>query len=170
MAEPFIGEIRIWALNFAPRNWAYCDGALLPIASYTALFSILGTTYGGDGRTTFGLPDLRGRVPVHPGNGPGLTPRSLGARFGTTSETLTVAQVPSHGHSLAGSTDAATSSTPDGRVLAAASVNVYGTDATGTMPAAAIPAAGGSGAHNNLQPYLTMTFCIALLGLYPSRT
>ena len=117
MSEPFVGEIRMFAGNFAPRGWAFCDGQLLAVSQNDALFSLLGTIYGGDGRTTFGLPDLRGRVPIHAGSGPGLSPRRLGAKAGAENVTLTVNQLPSHSHRLSGSANLASESRPEGNVL-----------------------------------------------------
>ncbi len=117
MSEPFVGEIRMFAGNFAPRGWAFCDGQLLAVSQNDALFSLLATVYGGDGRTTFGLPDLRGRIPIHAGTGPGLSPRRLGAKFGTEEETLTVNQLPSHSHTLQVSTAAATQNSPSGEFI-----------------------------------------------------
>ena len=170
MADPFIGEIRIFAGNFAPRDWAFCDGRLLQISSNPALFSLLGTTYGGDGRTTFGLPDLRGRAPMHDGNGPGLTPRRLGQKGGTQTVTLNANQLPLHRHFLQASFE-------DGDSLDPANQNVgTGNDMfapaanLADMDGAALPPAGGSQPHNNLQPFLTMNFIISLAGRFPSRS
>jgi len=171
MADPFIGEIRIFAGNFAPRSWTFCNGQTLPIAQNTALFSIIGTIYGGDGRTTLGLPNLAARVPMGSGNGPGLTPRNLGQSGGTSTETLTINKIPSHTHNLRASNSPAEASNPQGNMLAR-SVNgsLYHNGGTlVNMANTALLPAGGSGAHNNLQPYLVMNFIIALQGLYPSR-
>jgi microcystin-dependent protein len=175
MSEPFIAEIRIFAGNFAPRNWAFCNGQLLPIAQNTALFSLVGTTYGGDGRSTFGLPDLQDRAPMHPGNGPGLTSRRLGETGGTTTTTLTAAQMPSHQHRLRGTNASAVSegqhnpipgrSTPLGdRQYRASDVQ------PAAMHTSALAATGGSQPHNNMPPFLALNFIIALMGLYPSRS
>lgn len=172
MSEPFIGEIRIFAGNFAIRNWAFCNGQLLPIAQNTALFSILGTTYGGDGRTTFGLPNLQGRAPMHAGRGPGLTDRRLGQSGGAVEVTLAAAQLPSHGHRVRASNALAGEATPEGNVLAVAAADVYGPPAAPLreMSNAALAQAGtGITAHNNLQPFLGLNFIIALLGVFPSR-
>ena len=166
MSEPFLGQITMFAGNFAPRSWAFCDGQLLAISSNSALFSILGTTYGGDGRTTFGLPDLRGRAPMHPGNGPGLSSRRLGEKSGSETNTLTVNQLPSHGHNLA-STAEADSTSPVGNLLAASDDRNYVSDAGSAMGAAGNT--GGGQAVNNMQPYQTVNFIIALQGIYPSR-
>ena len=168
MSEPFIAEVRIFAGNFAPRSWAFCDGQLLPIAQNTALFSLIGTTYGGDGRTTTALPNLQDRAAMHPGRGPGLAARSLGQRGGTTTETLTEAQMPSHTHPLSGTTDRGELQAPAGRDLARA-VN-YRTTPDADMADAALSPTGGGQPHTNEQPYLGLNFIIALVGLYPSRS
>jgi microcystin-dependent protein len=169
--EAFIGEIRMFAGNFAPRGWALCDGQLLQISSYSALFSILGTTYGGDGRTTFGLPDLRGRVALHPGGGAGLTLRRLGERSGTESTVLTIGQMPSHSHLLKSSGDNGSAVSPAGLVPAknAAGVPVYGPPTSEHMADDAIEPMGGNQAHDNMQPWLGVNYIIALTGLFPSR-
>lgn len=175
MSEPFIAEIKIFAGNFAPRGWAFCDGQLLPISQNTALFSLIGTTYGGDGRTTTALPNLQGRAPMHPGRGPGLTARRLGEKVGVETVTLAEAQMPSHTHSLRGSTTMGTTNTPSSQtVLArgAGAVRVYKGDATAdaTLDTGALLSSGGGQAHNNLSPFLVLNFIIALVGLYPSRS
>lgn len=172
MSEPFVGEIRMFAGTFAPRGWALCDGQLLAISSNDALFSLLGTIYGGDGRTTFGLPDLRGRLPIHAGSGPGLSPRRLGATLGVESVTLGLAQLPSHGHVPQASTAAGTQSSPAGAVLASApGVRIYRpTPPVAAMHASAITSSGGNGSHNNVMPFQCLNFIIALVGIYPSRT
>lgn len=175
MAEPFIGQIVMFGGNFAPRNWAFCDGQLLQISQFQALFSILGTTYGGDGRTTFGLPELRGRVPMHPGNGPGLSSRRLGEKSGVEDVTLTTAQMPSHTHQAkcdktvgAGHTNVA-----EGAVWAndaGASTATYSTNIPDAdMASAAITNMGGGQSHTNVQPFQTVNFIIALNGIFPSR-
>lgn len=173
MSEPFVAEIRIFAGNFAPRGWAFCNGQLLPISQNTALFSLIGTTYGGDGRSTTALPNLEGRVPMHPGRGPGLTSRRLGQRGGVEMVTLTEAQMPNHTHSLrAVAGDPGDVVTPSSTTSYARSDggNAYSTEAPNVdMADQALPSAGGSQAHNNLQPFLVMNFIIALVGLYPSR-
>jgi microcystin-dependent protein len=173
--EAMIGEIRMFAGNFAPRGWALCDGQLLPIAQNQALFSILGTTYGGNGITTFALPDLRGRVPLHAGTGPGLSSKTLGQSGGTETVTLTTAQMPAHTHSAqinADSTVAATDN-PANALPArnAASTPQYGTSDNTTLSGNAliISPAGGGQAHPNMQPYTTVNYIIALTGVYPSR-
>lgn len=172
MSEPFIAEIRIWACNFAPRGWALCNGQLLPIAQNTALFAVVGTTYGGDGRTTLGLPNLQGRAPMHPGRGPGLTDRRLGERGGVEEVTLTEAQMPQHTHTLMGNSAAATTGNPSGAQLADTDPHRnYGPSRDNEQLASqAVANAGGSQAHNNMQPYLTLNFTIALVGLFPSRS
>lgn len=172
MSEPFVAEIRIFAGNFAPRGWAFCDGQLLPIAQNTALFSLIGTTYGGDGRTTTALPNLKGRAPMHPGSGPGLTSRRLGQRAGSETETLTTSQMAQHTHNLKainapGTTYAATDASGLARSAGGAA---YQSNAGNTdLHVDALTDAGGGQAHNNMQPYLAMYFIIALVGLYPSR-
>jgi microcystin-dependent protein len=173
MSEPFVGEIRMFAGNFAPRNWAFCDGQLLAVSQNDALFSLLGTIYGGDGRTTFGLPDLRGRIPIHAGSGPGLSPRQLGSKSGTEKNTLTVNQLPSHNHNFYGTNSPAGDTSPIGNLPGtAAGSNLYNTGGTSpvTMDADMIENTGGSQSHNNLMPYLCIHFIIALFGIYPSRT
>ncbi len=175
MSEPFIGEIRMFAGTFAPRGWALCDGQLLAISQNDALFSLLGTTYGGDGRTTFGLPDLRGRVPVHAGSGtgPGLSARPLGQKAGSETVTLTTQQIPSHAHTpVKASTEPADDSNPAGKALAATSYDVYITNPTvglTDLAAGAVTSVGGSQPHDNAQPFLCVNFIIALVGIYPSR-
>lgn len=171
MSEPFVGEIRMFAGNFAPRGWAYCDGQLLAVSSNDALFSLLGTIYGGDGRTTFGIPDLRGRIPIHAGDGPGLSPRRLGAKSGTENETLTVNQMTPHTHAMQASTSLANAPGPAGRVPAVStSFEAYIDDTLdASLGSNAVTAVGGSRSHANMQPYLCLNFIIALVGIYPSR-
>lgn len=174
MSEPFIAEIRIFAGNFAPRGWAFCDGQLLPISQNTALFSLIGTTYGGDGRTTTALPNLQGRAPMHPGRGPGLTDRRLGQRGGVESVTLSEAQMPNHNHTFNASSDTGEQGTLNSNVSLGRSGGgtLYQTDTNANLAAladGALDATGGGGPHNNMQPFLTMNFIIALVGLYPSR-
>ena len=175
MSEPFLGEISVFAGNFAPRGWAFCNGQLLPIAQNSALFSILGTTYGGDGRTTFALPDLRGRAPMHPGNGPGLTSRRLGQRGGADSVTLNQTHMPNHQHSIAVSDATGDTDTPSAGAHLANASQVAGRDVGGftgtanTSMAALSDYAGGGRAHNNLQPLLAVHYIIALQGIFPSR-
>jgi microcystin-dependent protein len=166
MAEPFIGEIKILGFNFAPRGWAFCDGQLLNINQNQALFSLLGTTYGGDGRTTFALPDLRGRSPIH--RGP-VNP--IGRSAGAEGVRLTVAEVPSHDHELRGTSNPATDPIPDGSLLADSAPNELYHDPTNLVQthAASVAPVGNDGSHNNMQPYLVTSFGIAVQGLFPSR-
>lgn len=170
--EPFIGEVQWFAGNFAPRGWAFCDGQLLPISGNEALFSIVGTIYGGDGRTTFALPDVRGRVLIHEGAGPGLSDRRIGSKLGTESETITVNQMPSHAHTLRASGGSATAVAPAGNVLASPGrTRLYdGGSANTDMNAAAITSTGGDRSHNNMQPYNTLSCIIAVQGIFPSRS
>lgn len=172
MSEPFIGEIRLFAGNFAPTGWAFCDGQLLAIAENDALFSLLGTTYGGDGETSFGLPDLRGRLPIHAGTGPGLSPRVLGSSTGVEEVTITANQLPSHTHALQASTRPANSPNPAGHVLATSTgIDLFIDEVPGTsLNAQAVTATGGSQSHDNLMPYLCVNFIIALFGIYPSSS
>jgi microcystin-dependent protein len=167
-SEPFIAEIMIFAGNFPPRGWAFCDGQLLPISQNTALFSLLGTTYGGNGQTTFALPDLRGRVPVHAGQGLGLSSVSLGEVGGAEVVTLTGAQSPAHVHEVAASNGGATASRPSNNFLAAGGAYATASDGT-TMNPAMIRNSGGGQPHENRQPYLALNFCIALQGIFPAR-
>ena len=173
MSEPFIAEIRIFAGNFAPRGWAFCDGQLLPVSQNTALFSLIGTTCGGDGRTTTALPNLQGRAPMHPGRGPGLTSRRLGQSGGVETVTLSEAQIPSHNHPLMASVEDADDDEPGSNRSLATTVGtaIYSTNQNPvSMANEALPATGGSQSHNNMQPYLAINFIIALIGLYPSRS
>jgi microcystin-dependent protein len=167
MSEPFLAEIRIMGFNFPPRGWATCDGQILPINQNQSLYSLLGTTYGGDGRTTFALPDLRGRVPVHPG-ADGVV---LGERSGEETHTLTVVEMPSHTHAAQASSAAGTTPIPNGNVLAStAPSEVYHEDAARlAMRTGTVGNVGASQPHENMQPYTTLNFCIALQGLFPSR-
>ena len=169
MSEPFIAEIRIFAGNFAPRGWAFCNGELKPIAQNTALFSLLGTTYGGDGRTTFGLPNLQGRAPMHPGRGPGLTARRLGQQGGSETVTLTEAQMPSHNHTLRGTGSIGTEPSPQNNFWGENTRRPYGAGNSAQLSSQTINNSGGSQPHNNMQPFLVLNFIIALIGLYPSR-
>ena len=171
--DPFIGEVRLFAGNFAPRGWAFCEGQLLPISSYNALFSILGTTYGGDGRTTFGLPDLRGRVPVHPGTGPGLTEVRLGAKTGSESTLLNANQIPGHTHTAYGVTETGSVSSPQGSYPAYTMPLDPEYAQSGTL----VPMNSGVVGDNqttsqsieNRQPSLGVHYIICLFGTYPSR-
>lgn len=167
MAEPFLSEIRIMSFGFAPKGWALCDGQLLPINQNQALFSLLGTTYGGDGRVNFGLPDLQGRVPIHMGGG-----HTLGERGGEQAHTLSVSELPAHTHSVNGSTAQAATNVPDTNTILSASnpQSVYGQASNPVaMAPSAVGNAGGSQAHLNMQPFLTLNFAIALQGIFPSQ-
>jgi microcystin-dependent protein len=172
MADPFLGELKLAAFNFAPLGWAFCDGQLLPISQNTALFALLGTTYGGDGQTTFALPDLRGRVPVHAGfSGSGNV--SLGEQGGAEAVTLTTSQLPSHTHTLSGSSDLANASAPGGALPAAkprGGISRYAPAGSNTVMApASVAIAGGSQPHNNMQPHLVLSWLISVEGIFPSR-
>ncbi len=171
MSEPFVGEIRMFAGNFAPRGWAFCDGQLLPVSQNDSLFTLLGTIYGGDGRTTFGLPDARGRIPLHAGTGPGLSARRLGSKSGAEKETLTTNQLASHTHDWNANTAPATGSAPQGKVTAdSAPISKYEPQNPTVNRAATIQNTGGGRSHNNLMPTLCIHFIIALFGIYPSRS
>ena len=173
MSEPFIAEIKIFGGNFAPRGYAFCNGQLLPIAQNTALFSLLGTNYGGDGRTTFGLPNLQGRAPMHPGNGPGLSNRRLAQNGGSRTITLNANQLPQHTHTVRGSSRENTEFAPAGNTWGVETEEGNyrsGNDLNVTLDNAAIIPAGGGMEHNNMQPFLALNFIIALVGLYPSRS
>jgi microcystin-dependent protein len=167
MASPFLGTIQPFGFNFAPRGWAMCNGQILSIAQNTALFSLLGTTYGGNGQTTFALPDLRSRVPVHHGQGPGLSSYSLGQQAGQESVTLTVNDMPLHQHGVAATGTFATKN-PGGQVPAPGGAYGSPPDAT-SMNAGMIQPTGGNQPHANIQPYLALNFCICIEGLFPSR-
>ena len=177
MSEPFIAEIRMFAGNFAPRGWAFCNGQIMSIAQNTALFSLLGTTYGGNGQTTFGLPDLRGRVPVGMGQGPGLPNITEGEMAGEPNHTLNSNEMPAHTHTaqvtVKASSAEADSTSPNGKVLASPEqAAIYGNgpgDVTMSSPNVNTSVAGGNQPHNNMQPYLGMNYIIALEGIYPSR-
>lgn len=172
MPEPFIGEIRIFAGNFAPRGWAFCNGQTVPVSQHTALFSLLGTTYGGDGRTNFALPDLRGRAPMHRGEGPGLTSRRLGESGGATTITLSEEQMPEHDHALQANSNPGDLQAPSDRRVLARTQPGYAWQSGGPdvdLASAAVGEAGGGEAHENLQPYLAANFIIALQGVFPQR-
>jgi microcystin-dependent protein len=170
--DPFVAEVRIFPFNFAPRGWAFCNGQLLPISQNTALFSLLGTTYGGDGKSNFGLPNMQGNAPMHPGQGPGLSLYDLGEMGGSETVTLLQSEIPSHTHSVNGATvDNADSNIPTNKNIGKASTKVFNTTGTPVqMNVNTIGIAGGSQPHNNMMPYLTLNFCIAMQGVYPPRT
>lgn len=169
MSEPFVGEIRTVGFNFAPVNWALCDGRLLPISQYSLLFNLIGTTYGGDGQETFALPNLQSRFPIHAGQGTGLSNRVLGEAGGSESATLTTQQMPSHSHPLEGSGTAATQEQPQGNVTGQPVTNIYGNlPPLQQMNTNIVGPSGGSQPHENVQPFLTINFIIALEGIFPS--
>lgn len=175
MADPFVAEIRIFPFNFAPKGWAFCDGQLLPLSQNTALFSLLGTTYGGNGKSNFALPDLQGRTPMHPGQGFGLSLHDLGETGGSETVTLLESEIPAHSHPISGQGSTANLNDPSGAVMARpfGGGNLYRTPAEAVMvqmsPDSLAPA-GGDQPHNNMMPYLTVNFCIALQGVFPPRT
>lgn len=163
--EQYIGEIRLFGGNFAPRGWAFCHGQLLSISQYDALFTLIGTTYGGDGQTTFALPDLRGRIPLHPS-----AAHPLGQRGGTETVTLTRSQLPSHSHTAGAQVDAGTQTSPAGAVWSQSNTNAYAAvNANAAMSASAITTAGGSQPHDNMMPFLALNFIISLEGIFPSQ-
>jgi len=173
--DPFVAEIRIFPFNFAPKGWAFCDGQILPLSQNTALFSLLGTTYGGDGKSNFALPNMQGNAPMHPGQGPGLSLHDLGETGGSDTVSLLESEIPSHSHALMASSTNSSKPNPIGNALAR-----IGSGATPYVAPAGAPIvnfadnalapAGGDQPHNNLQPYLTLNLCIALQGVYPPRT
>ena len=176
MADPFVAEIRIFPFTFAPKGWAWCDGQILPISQNTALFSLLGTTYGGNGKSTFALPDLQGRAPMHPGQGPGLSLHDLGEEGGSETVTLLQSEIPIHTHAMrAHNLDAADAQNPSPNTSLAQSAqgfayqSVTNTNLTLMAPQTLSPA-GGDQPHNNMMPYLTLFFNIALQGVFPPRT
>lgn len=164
MAEPFLGEIRLFSFSFAPRGWALCNGQLLPINQNQALFALLGTSYGGDGRTNFAVPDVQGRLPMHRGTG-----FDQGQRGGTETHTLTSTEIPAHSHGLTVSSNAASDVIPTNNALGNSGANLYAAPGTAVPLATALAAQGGSQPHPNLQPFLVINFCIALVGIFPSR-
>ena len=171
--DPFVAEIRMFPFNFAPRGWAFCNGQLMPISQNTALFSLLGTTYGGDGKTTFALPDLQRSAPMHPGQGPGLSLHDLGETGGSPTVTLLQSEIPLHSHSMNASADPANAQIPSPQLTLARSAggSAYATSTAGLVAMAnnALTPAGGNLPHNNMMPYLTVNFCIALQGVFPPR-
>lgn len=171
MSEPFLGEIRLFAGNFAPRGWALCAGQIMSIAQNTALFSLLGTSYGGDGRITFALPDLQGRVPIGWGSGAGLTPRVVGEAGGSSSVSLLSTEIPAHTHA-ANCSSGQTTTQPEGAYWGSGGrgTSLYASTPSVNLAVNAASPAGGSTAHNNMQPYLGMTYIIALEGVFPSRS
>lgn len=172
MADPFVAEIRMFPGNFAPKGWAFCNGQIMPISQNTALFYLLGTTYGGNGQTNFALPDLQGRVPMHPGTGAGLTPRVLGEIGGSETVTLLSSEMPSHTHDLVrpGLSSPASATSPQNAYPATAAENQYSSAGTTVnMSPSALSPAGESFPHNNLQPFLVVNFIIALQGIFPAR-
>ncbi len=174
MADPFVAEIRIFPFNFAPKGWAWCDGQLLPLSQNTALFSLLGTTYGGNGKSNFALPDLQGRAPMHPGQGPGLSLHDLGETGGSETVSLLESEIPAHAHALRAASDIADLQAPAPPRSLARSQNANAYKATNqsltSLSPSALAPAGGDAPHNNMQPYLTFYFNIALQGVYPPRT
>lgn len=173
--DPYVGEIRLFAGDYAPRDWALCNGAILSVQHYTALFSIIGNMYGGDGKTTFALPNLSGKAPMGQGTGSGLTPRAIAASVGKVTETLLVDQMPSHSHApsasnaTSGGVSDPTNMIWGGKASVPSSNRSYSPNATVMMNASALDLTGGDGAHNNMQPFLALNFIIALDGVYPSK-
>ena len=177
MADPFVAEIRIFPFNFAPRGWAFCDGQLLPLSQNTALFSLLGTTYGGNGQSNFALPNMQGSAPMHPGQGPGLSLHDLGETGGSETVTLLLTEMPLHSHTPVNARASGGQANPTGNMWGTSSAakvaaNFYAPAGGGTlaMNAGALATQGGNQPHNNMMPYLTLNFCIALQGVFPPRT
>ena len=175
MTDQFLGEIRIFPFNYAPLGWAFCNGSILPISQNTALFSLLGTNYGGDGTSTFALPNLQGSAPMSHGQGPGLSSHSVGEVGGTQTVTLSIGQMPAHSHVPSAQTNVGTTRSPSGKIWAESVVShvpvvAYSTLTPDLLMSAAVIAHAGSGhAHNNMQPYLTLNFCIAMTGIFPTH-
>jgi microcystin-dependent protein len=171
--DPFVAEIRIFPFNFAPKGWAFCDGQILPISQNTALFSLLGTTYGGDGKSNFALPNMQGNAPMHPGQGPGLSLHDLGETGGSDTVSLLESEMPAHSHGWMASNADSNSQSPVAQLFAGGvgGISMYAAPASITQlsPSALTPA-GGDQPHNNMMPYLTLTFCIALQGVFPPRS
>lgn len=180
MSSPFLAEVTMFGFNFAPRGWAFCQGQLLPISQNTALFSLLGTTYGGDGKSNFALPNLQGQAVVNAGQGPGLSPYYLGEETGSENVTLLTTEMPAHNHTLMATTTEGNTATASGNQLAKAysggkqasyTANYLSSNSPQTsLSPLALTAAGGSQPHNNMQPYLTLNFCIAMQGVFPPRS
>jgi microcystin-dependent protein len=174
MSNPFVAEIRIFPFNFAPKGWAFCDGQILPLSQNTALFSLLGTTYGGDGKSNFALPNFQGAAPMHPGQGPGLSLHDLGETGGSQTVTLLETEIPSHSHTAIGAVGSGLPSPINDSWGAAlkghGTLYAAGNSTIVPMSPSALAPAGGDQPHNNLQPYLTLNFCISLQGVYPPRT
>jgi microcystin-dependent protein len=171
--DPFVAEIRIFPFNFAPKGWAFCDGQILPLSQNTALFSLLGTTYGGDGKSNFALPNMQGNVPMHPGQGPGLSLHDLGETGGSETVSLLESEIPSHSHAMrADILDIADTNvvSPNASYALSSGGTLYQSTGNVLLSDNAIAPAGGDQPHNNMQPYLTLNFCIALQGVYPPRT
>ncbi len=172
MADPFVAEIRIFPFNFAPNGWAFCNGQLLPLSQNTALFSLLGTIYGGNGQSNFALPNMQGNAPMHPGQGPGLSLHDLGEEGGSQTVTLLASEIPLHTHGLRAVPDPGDTNLPTGNALARSSGSAIYNVATSPLVAmnpGTLGITGGGQPHNNMQPYLTLNFCIALQGVYPPR-
>ena len=173
MADPFVAEIRIFPFNFAPKGWAFCDGQILPLSQNTALFSLLGTTYGGNGKSNFALPNMQGNAPMHPGQGPGLSLHDLGETGGSETVSLLESEIPSHSHALrADVLDIADTNvvSPTASFALSSGGTLYQATSNASLSDNAVAPAGGDQPHNNMQPYLTLNFCIALQGVYPPRT
>lgn len=173
MADPFVAEIRIFPFNFAPTGWAFCNGQIMPISQNTALFSLLGTTYGGDGRSTFALPNLQSNAPMHPGQGPGLSLHNLGETGGSETVSLLESEIPAHSHALlADLLDIADTNvaSPTASFALSSGGTLYQAASNATLSDQALAPAGGDQPHNNMMPYLTLNFCIALQGVFPPRT
>ena len=175
MADCTVGEIRLFAGTYAPRDWAFCEGQLLPITGNETLYSLIGTTYGGDGRATFGLPDFRGRLPMHFGSGPGLSPRPIGSKFGTETVTLTSEQIPGHNHPMQASLNSPSTPSPQGSIICKDPNTMFyhPSEDPGKLtdfPQSAVSFYGGGEPHNNMMPYTCIQFIIALKGTYPERS
>jgi microcystin-dependent protein len=169
MADPFVAEIRMFGFNFAPTGWAFCNGQILPISQNTALFSLLGTTYGGDGKSTFALPNLQGSVPLHPGQGQGLSLYDLGQQGGSEFVTLIQSEMPIHTHTLVASEEVVNANNPENDWFGAGETRYAAPPPNALMAPQTLSIAGGSLPHNNMMPYLVVNFCIALQGVFPAR-